>query len=84
LSTAKVLEFAKEAWGEAPEVTVIPKAKGAMTSLNLSDNDLGAEGAFHIAEGIMVSKCAVAVVVVPFLCPSDHSLNRCCLLLFAG
>jgi hypothetical protein len=32
-----------------------------MTSLNLSDNELGAEGARHIAEGIKVSKCVVAV-----------------------
>jgi hypothetical protein len=34
---------------------------GAMTSLNLSDNMLGAEGAKHIAEGITVSKCAVSL-----------------------
>jgi Ran GTPase-activating protein (RanGAP) involved in mRNA processing and transport len=36
--------------------------KRAMTSLNLSNNRLGAEGAMHIAKGIKVSKCAVAVV----------------------
>jgi hypothetical protein len=56
----------------------------AMTSLNLSGSGLGAEGATHIAEGIKVSKCVAAVVLVPFLCPSDHWLNCCCLLLSTG
>jgi hypothetical protein len=41
MSTAQLLEFANGAFDEAPEVTVIPKAKGAMTSLNLSNNDIG-------------------------------------------
>jgi hypothetical protein len=40
----------------------------AMTSLNLSDNELGAEGAKHIAAGIKVTKCAVVVVLAPFSC----------------
>jgi hypothetical protein len=55
-----------------------------MTSLNLSANFLGAEGAEHIAEGIKVSKCVVAVVLAPFSCPSDHWLDCCCLLLSTG
>jgi hypothetical protein len=46
-----------------------------MTSLNLSDNELGPEGAKHLAEGIKVIKCVVAVVLVPFSCISDHWLN---------
>jgi hypothetical protein len=62
---------------------VIPDM-GAMTSLNLSGSGLGAEGATHIAEGIKVSKCVAAVVLVQFLCPSDHWLNCCCLLLSTG
>jgi hypothetical protein len=60
------------------------KDNGAMTSLNLSDNALGAEGAEHIAAGIKVTKCAIAVVLAPFSCPSDHWLNCCCLLLSTG
>jgi hypothetical protein len=36
-----------------------------MTSLNVSGNGLGAEGAKHIAEGITVSKCVVAVILAP-------------------
>ena len=48
---------------------------GAMTSLNLSDNGLGPEGAKHLAEGIKVIKCVIAVVLVPFSCLSDHWLN---------
>jgi hypothetical protein len=59
---------------------------GALTSLNLSANFLGAEGAKHIAEGIKVRKCVVAVVLAPFSfsCPSDHWLDCCCLLLSTG
>jgi Ran GTPase-activating protein (RanGAP) involved in mRNA processing and transport len=57
---------------------------GAMTSLNLSDNELGAEGAKHIAKGITVSKCVVAVILAQFSCPSGHWLDCCCSLLFAG
>jgi hypothetical protein len=55
-----------------------------MTSLNLSGNGLGAVGAKHIAEGVKVSKSVVAVILVPFSCPSDHWLNCCCLLLSTG
>jgi hypothetical protein len=58
--------------------------KGAMTSLNLSGNRIGPEGAKHIAKGIKVSKCVVAVVLAPFSSPSDHWLNCCCLLLSTG
>jgi Ran GTPase-activating protein (RanGAP) involved in mRNA processing and transport len=58
--------------------------KRAMTSLNLSRNRLGAEGAKHVADGIKVSKCVVAVVLAPFSCPSGHWLNCCCLLLSTG
>ena len=58
---------------------------GAMTSLNLFGNELGAEGAKHLAAGIKVSKCVIAVVLAPFSCrPSDHWLNCCCLLLSTG
>ena len=46
---------------------VIPDM-GAMTSLNLSVNALGPEGAKHIAAGVKVTKCAIAVVLAPFLC----------------
>jgi hypothetical protein len=55
-----------------------------MTSLNLSGNELGAEGATYIAEGITASKCVVAVSLVPFSCPCGHWLSCCCLLLSAG
>jgi hypothetical protein len=58
--------------------------KRAMMSLNLSRNRLGAEGAKHVADGIKVSKCVVAVVLAPFSCPSGHWLNCCCLLLSTG
>jgi hypothetical protein len=37
--------------------------KEAMMSLNISGNRLGAKGAKHIAEGIKVSRCVVAVHV---------------------
>jgi hypothetical protein len=37
----------------------------ALTSLNLSANNLKAEGAKIVAEGIKVTKCAIAVVLAP-------------------
>ena len=60
------------------------KDKGAMTSLNLSANSLGATGAMIIAEAIKVTTCTPAIILVPFSCPSDFSINCCCLLLSAG
>ena len=55
-----------------------------MTSLNLASNNLGADGAEIIAGAIKVNKCAIAVVLVPFSCPSDQWFHCCCLLLSAG
>jgi hypothetical protein len=40
----------------------------AMTSLDLSSNTIGSEGAVHVAEAIKVKKCVVAVVLVPKSC----------------
>jgi hypothetical protein len=57
---------------------------GALTSLNLSSNALKAEGAKIVVEAIKVTVCAIAVVLAPFSCPSDHWLNCCCLLLSTG
>jgi hypothetical protein len=54
---------------------------GTLTSLNLSANELRAEGGKIVAEAIKVTNCAIAVVLTPVLCPSDHWLNCCCLLL---
>jgi hypothetical protein len=60
------------------------KDKGAMTSLNLASNRLGAEGAKIVVEAIKVTMCAPAIIMAPFRCPSDFSINCCCLLLSAG
>jgi hypothetical protein len=63
------------------------KDMGELTSLNLSANYLSGyleNGAKIFADAIKVTKCAVAVVLAPFSCPSDHWLNCCCLLLFTG
>jgi hypothetical protein len=59
------------------------KDKGAMTSLNLSTNRLRADGAKIVAETIKVIKCTPAIILVLFSCPSDFSINCCCLLLSA-
>ena len=40
--------------------------KGALTSLNLASNQLGAEGAKHVAEAIKVNVSALLVRSVPF------------------
>jgi hypothetical protein len=61
----------------------IPKM-GALTSLDLSSNKLQARGAKIVAEAIKVTNCAIAVVLAPVSCPSDHWLNCCCLLLSTG
>jgi hypothetical protein len=60
------------------------KDNGAMTILNLSANRLGASGAKIVAEATKVTKCTPAIFLVPFSCPSDFSINCCCLLLSAG
>jgi hypothetical protein len=57
---------------------------GAMTSLNLASNYLRADGAKIVAEAIKVTKCTPAIILVPFSCLSDFSINCCCLLLSAG
>jgi hypothetical protein len=57
---------------------------GAMTSLNLASNNLYAEGAKIVVEAIKVTKFTLAIILVPFSCPSDFSINCCCLLLSAG
>jgi hypothetical protein len=57
---------------------------GALTSLDLSSNYLKAEGGKIVAGAIKVTKCAIAVVLAPFSCPSGHWLNCCCLRLSTG
>jgi hypothetical protein len=84
--------FGGSGWqGHPPEGTTYPGVvaianaiadMGALTSLNLSSNILKAEGGKIVAEAIKVTNNAMAVVLVP--CPSDHWLNRCCLLLSTG
>jgi hypothetical protein len=60
------------------------KDKGALTSLDLSSNALKVEGAKIVAEAIKVRNYAIAVVLAPVSCPSDHWLNCCCVLLSTG
>jgi hypothetical protein len=54
------------------------------TSLNLAKNYMRADGAKHIAAAIKVIYCALALILMLFSCPSDFSINCCCLLLSAG
>jgi hypothetical protein len=56
----------------------------ALTSLNLSSNQLNFEGGKIVAESIKVTNCAIAVVLAPVSCPPGHWLNCCCLLLSTG
>jgi hypothetical protein len=57
----------------------------ALTSLNLSSNILKAKGAKILVKAIKVTvRCAIAIVLAQFSCPSDHWLNCCCLLLSTG
>ena len=57
------------------------KDMGAMTSLNLASNQLGAKGARIVAEAIKVTIITPAIIFTPFSCPSDFSIHCCCLLL---
>jgi Ran GTPase-activating protein (RanGAP) involved in mRNA processing and transport len=57
---------------------------GAMTSLNLAENYMGADGAKHIAATIKVIHCVLALILTLFACPSDFVINCWCLLLSAG
>jgi hypothetical protein len=66
--------------GFAKELAVGIRDNGAMTSLNLASNELGAEGAKIVAEAIKVTMCAPAIIMAPFRCPSVFSINCCCLL----
>jgi Ran GTPase-activating protein (RanGAP) involved in mRNA processing and transport len=68
----------------ARELAVGIRDNGAMTSLNLASNRLYAGGAKIVAEAIKVTKCTLAIILVPILCRSDFSINCCCLLLSAG
>ena len=53
---------------------------GAMTSLNLAENYMGADGAKHIAAAIKVIHCVLALILTLFSCPSDFVFNCWCLL----
>jgi hypothetical protein len=57
---------------------------GAMTGLNLANNRLKTKGAKVVAEAIKVTMCTPAIILAPFSCLSDFSINGCCLLLSAG
>jgi hypothetical protein len=48
----------------------IPSDNRALTSLNLSSNNLKDEGGKIVAEAIKVTDNAMAVVLAPFACPS--------------
>jgi hypothetical protein len=83
--------YAKEAtasqWVRPGGIGVIADAikdMGAMTSLNLASNELGAEGAKTVAEATKVTKYIPAIVLAPFSCPSDFSINCCCCLLLSA
>jgi hypothetical protein len=76
-------ESDKDMSGIIALANVIP-GMGAMTSLNLASNYLCADGAKIIADAIKVTKCTPAIILVPFSCPSDFSINCCCLVLSAG
>jgi hypothetical protein len=51
---------------------------GAMMSLNLASNGLRSEGAKIVAEAIKVTKCIPAIILAPFSCPANFSINCCC------
>ena len=78
LKELNVSNSAKESYSSggpsfAKELAVGLSANGALTSLNLSENDLGAEGAKHVAEAIKVN------VSAPQFDWYHFDFNCCCL-----
>jgi hypothetical protein len=75
------------AWGDMSGVIAradVISDMRAMTSLNLADNFLQAEGAKHIAGALQVSKCVLAIILAPLVCQSAQYFNCWCLLLSPG
>jgi hypothetical protein len=52
-----------------------------MTNLNLSSNEIGSDGAVHVAEAIKVRNRVIAVVWYHFHADREHWFNCCCLLM---
>jgi hypothetical protein len=54
--------------GAADAIMLVPEItdNGAMTSLNLALNKLGAEGPKIVAETIKVTKCTPVIILAPF------------------
>ena len=80
------LDFSRQYLGAGDAVLIANDISdmGALTSLNLSSNNLRAKGAKIMAEAIKVTNCVTAAILAPFSCLSDHWLNCCCLLLSTG
>jgi hypothetical protein len=80
------LDMSRKMKGAADASMLVPDIidNGAMTSLNLASNQLGAKGAKIVAEAIKVTMCTPAIIFTPCSCPSDFSIHCCCLLLSAG
>jgi hypothetical protein len=75
------------AWGDMSGIIALADAipdMGALTSLNLSSNELEAEGAKIVVEATKVTTCAIAIILAPFVCSSDHWLDCFCSLLSTG
>ena len=83
LADNKLTDYGDDMSGVVAIADAIPDMR-AMTSLNLASNNLRAEGAKVVAEAIKVTKCTPAIILVPFSCLSDFSINCCCLLLSTG
>ena len=52
--------------GFAKELAAGVSANGALTSVNLAKNDIGPEGAMHVAEAIKVNVSPLPLRLVPF------------------
>ena len=71
------LDMSSKMYGAGDAIMLVPEIidNGAMTSLNLSSNRLGAEGAKIVAEAIKVTMCTPAIIMAPFSCSSDFSIS---------
>jgi hypothetical protein len=80
------LDMSGKMRGTGDAIMLVPDIidNGALTSLNLSSNNLQTEGAKTVAEALQVTNYVIAVILAPFPWLSDHWLNYCCLLLSTG
>eukprot|EP00935_MAST-01C_sp_MAST-1C-sp1_P000641 g641.t1 len=77
-TTTELLEFAQESFGEAPEVTVIPKAKGAMKTVTINTfalpiQDIKTQSDLDFSDKCL---CVEDAIIIAALIPLNGALEK--------